>query len=240
MLMPQIIKILTKILSSDLVPQLISIGKKMWKFITDTNIKNTEKIDKQSSSQDINQIGILLSDIRNHTLQLSGAMVKEIKDSITFYTEELLMIVQDRKNIIDRYTYKEFERDIKEISEDIDVYWQNEIYKKISLDNVDCLNILKMPAGNRKQEAMQNFVSKTLENIAISYTEYINKMLIQLYDNFELNIRENLQKIEEKVQAYKQMNEALNNEDVLSYERQLANSNVKIFICDVISSRVEV
>ncbi|WP_304153604.1 hypothetical protein [Megamonas hypermegale] len=238
--MPQIIKILTKILSSDLVPQLISIGKKMWKFITDTNIKNTEKIDKQSSSQDINQIGILLSDIRNHTLQLSGAMVKEIKDSITFYTEELLMIVQDRKNIIDRYTYKEFERDIKEISEDIDVYWQNEIYKKISLDNVDCLNILKMPAGNRKQEAMQNFVSKTLENIAISYTEYINKMLIQLYDNFELNIRENLQKIEEKVQAYKQMNEALNNEDVLSYERQLANSNVKIFICDVISSRVEV
>lgn len=97
-----------------------------------------------------------------------------------------------------------------------------------------------MPAGNRKQEAMQNFVSKTLENIAISYTEYINKMLIQLYDNFELNIRENLQKIEEKVQAYKQMNEALNNEDVLSYERQLANSNVKIFICDVISSRVEV
>lgn len=238
--MPQIIKILTKILSSDLVPQLISIGKKMWKFITDTNIKNTEKIDKQSSSQDINQIGILLSDIRNHTLQLSGAMVKEIKDSITFYTEELLMIVQDRKNIINRYTYKEFERDIKEISEDIDVYWQNEIYKKISLDNVDCLNILKMPAGNRKQEAMQNFVSKTLENIAISYTEYINKMLIQLYDNFELNIRENLQKIEEKVQAYKQMNEALNNEDVLSYERQLANSNVKIFICDVISSRVEV
>ena len=238
--MPQIIKILTKILSSDLVPQLISIGKKMWKFITDTNIKNTEKIDKQSSSQDINQIGILLSDIRNHTLQLSGAMVKEIKDSITFYTEELLMIVQERKNIIDRYTYKEFERDIKEISEDIDVYWQNEIYKKISLDNVDCLNILKMPAGNRKQEAMQNFVSKTLENIAISYTEYINKMLIQLYDNFELNIRENLQKIEEKVQAYKQMNEALNNEDVLSYERQLANSNVKIFICDVISSRVEV
>lgn len=239
MLMPQIIKILTKILSSDLVPQLISIGKKMWKFITDTNIKNTEKIDKQSSSQDINQIGILLSDIRNHTLQLSGAMVKEIKDSITFYTEELLMIVQDRKNIIDRYTYKEFERDIKEISEDIDVYWQNEIYKKISLDNVDCLNILKMPAGNRKQEAMQKFVSKTLENIAISYTEYINKMLIQLYDDFELNIRENLQKIEEKVQAYKQMNEALNNEDILSYERQLANSNVKIFIYDVISSKVE-
>ena len=68
MLMPQIIKILTKILSSDLVPQLISIGKKMWKFITDTNIKNTEKIDKQSSSQDINQIGILLSDIPSNAL----------------------------------------------------------------------------------------------------------------------------------------------------------------------------
>ena len=237
--MPQIIKILTRILSSDLVPQLINIGKKMWKFITDTNIKNAEKIDKQSSSQDINQIGILLSDIRNHTFQLSETMVKEVKDSITSYTEELLMIIQDRKNIIDRYTYKEFERDAKEISDDIDVYWQNEIYKKISLDNVDCLNVLKMPAGNRKQEAMQEFVLRTLENIAISYTEYINKMLIQLYDDFELNIKENLQKIEEKVQAYKRMNRALDTEDILSYEQQVANSNIEIFIYDVIIGKVE-
>lgn len=237
--MLQIAKILTKVLSSDLVPQLVNIGKKLWNFITDINIKDAKKIDKQSSPQDINQLSVVLSDIRRHTLQLSEAMIKETKDSIASYTEELLMIIQDKDDIIDRYTYREFKRNVKEISDDIDVYWQNEIYKKISLDNIDCLNVLKMSAGNRKQEAMQEFISKTLKNIAISYAEYINKMLIQLYDDFELNMKENLQKIEEKVQAYKQMIELLDNEDILSYEQQLANSNIKIFIYDEILNKTE-
>ena len=226
--------ILTKIPALDLLSDLIYIGKKVWNLIKNTRIKDTEKIDKQSSPQDINQIGIALSDIRAYTIQMSNPIINKVKNDITSYTEELLMILQDKSNIINHYTYKAFKRDITNLNNDIEQYWQNEIYKKISLDNIDCLNILKMPAGNRKQDAMQSFVSKILKDVAILYTAHISKSLAEIYNDFEINIEENLHNIEKVLHSYQQMNISLDNKDLVSYEQQIANANIKIFIYDKI------
>lgn len=226
--------ILTRIPAIDLFSDLIYIGKKVWTFIKNTCIKDIEKIDEQSSPQDINQISIALSDIRAYTIQISNPIINKVKDDIISYTEELLMVVQDKSNIINRYTYKAFKQDITDLNNGIELYWQNEIYKKISLDNIDCLNILKIPAGNRKQDAMQEFVSEVLKDVAILYTVHISKSLAQIYNDFEINIEENLCSIEKILHSYQQMNISLDNEDLVSYEQQIANANIKIFIYDKI------
>lgn len=233
--------ILAKIPSLDLLSDLIYIGKKIWNLIKNTRIKDTEKIDKQSSPQDINQIGIALSDIRTYTIQMSNPIINKVKNDITSYTEELLMILQDKSNIINHYTYKALKKDITDLNNDNDIeqYWQNEIYKKISLDNIDCLNILKMPAGNRKQDAMQKFVSKILKDVSILYTVHIGKSIAEIYNDFEINIEENLHNIEKILHSYQQMNISLNNEDLTSYEQQIVNANIKVFLYDKILNKME-
>lgn len=237
--MLQIPNILTKIFSPDLFSKLINIGKNVWDFIKNRGIKDTEKIDEHSSPQDINQISIALSDIRAYTVQISNPIINKVKDDITSYTEELLMIMQDKSNIVNRYTCRVFERDVKDLSNDIEQYWQNEMYKKISLDNIECLNILKMPAGNRKQDAMQEFVSKVLKDTAASYTVHISKSLAQIYDDFEMNIEENLRGIEKSLHSYQQMNISLDNEDLISYEQQIANADIKVFLYDRVLNEME-
>lgn len=235
----QITNILPKIFSPDLFSKLVYIGKKVWNFIKNTGINDTEKIDKNSSTQDINQISIALSDIRSYTIQISNSVINKVKDDVTSYTEELLMIIQDKSSIVNRYTYRAFERDVKELSSDIEQYWQNEMYKKISLDNIECLNILKMPAGNRKQDAMQEFVSKVLKDTAASYTVHISKSLAQIYDDFEMNIEENLRNIGKTLHSYQQMNISLDNEDLISYEQQIANADIKVFLYNKIVNEME-
>lgn len=230
--MPSILNILSS-------KWIIDLGKKVWNFIKNAGIKDTEKINEKSSPQDINQISIALSDIRAYTIQMSNPVINKVKEDITSYTEELLMIMQDKSNIVNRYTYKAFERDVKELRSDIEQYWQNEIYKKISLDNIDCLNILKMPAGNRKQDAMQDFVLKVLKDVATSYTAYISKSLAQIYDDFEINIEENLRSIEKILYSYQQINISLDKEDLISYEQQIANADIKVFLYDKILNKME-
>lgn len=96
-----------------------------------------------------------------------------------------------------------------------------------------------MPAGNRKQDAMQEFVSKVLKDTAASYTVHISKSLAQIYDDFEMNIEENLRGIEKTLHSYQQMNISLDNEDLISYEQQIANADIKVFLYDKILNEME-
>lgn len=213
---------------------IIKVGKAIWNFIK--GLGKSKKIDEKSTAEDINQISMALLDIRAHTLKESESMIADVKDSMKSYAEELFFVIDDKLDLVDKYTYRVFKEDIDKLMHETEEYWHNAINKKISLDNIDCLNILKMVAGNRKESAMNDFVLNLLKDTAKNYTAYINKKLVAIYDEFEKNIEDNMRGMEEKVHSFEELSMSLDNKDFLAFEEKIAKANTKLFVYDEIAN----
>ena len=60
-----------------------------------------------------------------------------------------------------------------------------------------------------------------------------------LFEQMSLDIEENLRGIEKSLHSYQQMNISLDNEDLISYEQQIANADIKVFLYDRVLNEME-
>lgn len=217
------------------------IGKKIWDTIKNSDIKNKPEITSKSSVHDINDMAIILNEIQQDALKEGSPIVNEIKDNIISYIEELSIIVDSKAKVLKKYKYsrRSFDYTLKEINKNVQDFWNTKINQKISLDNLECRSILKLPPGIEKENAMKAFVSTVIKDTTIAYTNNIKYILYQLYTDFECDIDEIINEIELSLDSYNKMDISLFDKDNLSYEQNLKIAQSKVFICTKIIKELE-
>lgn len=217
------------------------IGKKIFNFIKELNIENTPEINQKSSVQDISKMAETLNDIRSNVTQISSPVIQDIKNSVSFYVEELQFLMDNKVDILKKYNFsnRSFDSTLTELSNSIQTFWDKEINKQISFDNAKCRSILALPTGKKKENEMQAFITDIIQETTIAYTKYIEKILYHLYDDFEVDIANIIKRLEANLDAYKQMDISVLNKDSLLYKKTIEQSQFKILICTEIINRLE-
>lgn len=223
------------------IPLIYSIGKEIFGFIEKLNMKDKPAVNKKSSVQDIEKMAETLDDIRSNVVQTSFPVIKDIKDNVAAYVEELHFLIEDKTELLKKYNFssRSFDNTLDELNNSVQDFWNEEIKKQISFDNAKCRSILALPAGKKKEADMQNFVTDVIQETTIAYTKYIEEILHRLYDDFVEDIEDITKRLEANLRSYKQMDVSALNKDSSSFRETIEQAQIKILICANIIDRLE-
>lgn len=105
--------------------------------------------------------------------------------------KELKKINNKQENFIEDFIFMMFDKEFAVILKDIEGIYSKKISETFSLNNNELLKILKLPAGNEKQEKIQTMAIETIES---SYD-----CLVKTIENF---LKEQQKFISEKLSKY--------------------------------------
>lgn len=180
-------------------------GVFMNKFISDNDKISAEEplnVEKSTVSEvsRINDVFIdWKNDIKTNAEDIEHEIQKicsEVFNSIVNTT--LKQLANEKYNLNIKSLPKKFDRELQNIEGTIMLY----LNKRISLDDLSCMEILKLPAGDLKKQRMSEFkkavfreamdmVINKIKNIEDAYFESIDSVQITKIQNIERQIEEN-------------------------------------------------
>ena len=217
------------------IPSIIEVGKKFFDKLIDA-----PQMNQNNTVADIEQISKALGELREHVLNESKPTIGNASDSIMSYLEEQLFTLEDKKDLLAKYeiSSRSGEHKLQDINRRLGNFWQNAIYKRISLDNSRCRELLTLPSGEKKNVEFANFTNEVLADTLEEYSELVRGELGKIYVDFEEEVSRSVSKLENSVREYSEMVESLDEKDDDKYEQLIANAQLKVFCYDVIHEKV--
>lgn len=225
-----------KKLAEAAIPMIIeTVGDFLKKFTVTPQLKET------SSVADIEKIIESISALREHVFKSSEKAILSANSYVIDYIDEQLFDLDKNVELLKKYQISSYsvKRRLREIKNQLENFWQDTIYKKISIDSPQCRALLKMPAGKDKKIATANFAENVLQSALNEYTEKISEMLEGLYVDFEKDIANSVAQLEKNVQEYTKLLNAVDESDEQKFEKLLADAYEKVFVCEKILAKVE-
>ena len=109
------------------------------------------------------------------------------------------------------------------------------VLKRVSLDDAECLEVLKKEKGKAKAAAMKNFMNKVLRTAVEDLTKELKKIIYKQCDNVVDKIQGRLDDIEyssaDVLKNYEEIS-ALKESDEVGLETKKAKIMSDISICD--------
>lgn len=138
------------------------------------------------------------------------------------------------------------EKQNRETEDIIRGYIKKKIQKRVSLDDDECLEILKMDKGKDKKNAMTNFLNGILKEAMNGLSKEIEKILQKQLDNIkdQINVRieSYTERANEKMESFKEI-EKIKNSDEHELEERIASLEYKHSLCSfgisLLSTEVE-
>ena len=189
----------------------------------------TDSVNDNSSLDNIDRITNIFTDFKGqaHTkaVEIENAVAKEVD----YYVEELHDMLDANADKVEKYNIhtKRIERQIDKI---------NELSKKVSLDNTECKEIVKMIPGSKKEDAMNTFLNKSVSSALEVCCAEIRSSLEEIYEDVETEIVGAVDTIQKQNELLK---ESLASVDENNYEvtakKQMVNAYYLTDICDTVT-----
>ena len=197
----------------------------------------TDSVNDNSSLENIDRITQIFSDFKDQVHTKALDVENAVGEEVNFYVEELHDILQENSNKVDKYgvRIKRIERQIDKISSKVKGTIDNEISKKVSLDNAECKEIIKMIPGSKKEQAMNSFLNESVKNALEVCCGEIRSSLEEIYEDVETEVVGAVESIQKQNELFK---ESLNSIDKDNYEetakRQITNAYYLVDACNLI------
>lgn len=128
------------------------------------------------------------------------------------------------------------QKDNRQTEDIINGYIKKRIQKRVSLDDDECLRILKMDVGSDKEKEMTNFLNKILQESMSGLIKEINKSLKKQLENVEDQINARIDSYtelsEEKMKAYQEL-ERIKTSDEHELEEKIIGLEYKCALSDL-------
>jgi hypothetical protein len=197
----------------------------------------TDSVNDNSSLENIDRITQIFSDFKDQVHTKALDVENAVGEEVNFYVEELHDILQENSNKVDKYgiRIKRIERQIDKISLKVKGTIDNEISKKVSLDNTECKEIIKMIPGSKKEQAMNSFLNESVKNALEVCCGEIRSILEEIYEDVETEIVGAVESIQKQNELFKK---SLNSIDKDNYEetakRQITDAYYLVDACNLI------
>ncbi|MBQ8135097.1 MAG: hypothetical protein IJ192_11945 [Clostridia bacterium] len=224
---------------------IVNIGKTAWEAIsgedeTQEEISRKKGFDpEKSEATDIAELNRLLNEYRTNISSAANDLEREM---IIEYTEELKEIM----NLFEEYN-KELKvirsetvkRRFKRMNNEIKGTFEEYISKRISLDDPEFVKILKLPAGELKNQRLQEIKQKVFIEAGNEIVRKIKNAVDEFSDTVEDAFYEHLERAEqtvaEKNEAFENLTK-VSDEDTESTEAILIRTDYIISVCSFANS----
>lgn len=222
---------------------IISTIIKVIKTIVDLFKKPAEeagKTDQSESLENIERVSEIFSDFKDQVHTQADAVEKAVEDEVNYYVEELKDIL-DSNESIKKYgiRIKRIEKQIDRVLSGVKGTIDNELSKKISLDNIECKEIVKMIPGSKKESAMSNFFKRSVEEALDTCCLEIKSDLEEIYDEIEEELMGTVDSIQRQNE---QLLNSLSSIDESNYEETAKSQMIEAYylvdICDKVMNQL--
>ena len=217
------------------VPLLMELGKVViGKLGEAPSINNTNK------PLDIEQISNDLEELRNFVSKEAKPVFDGINSSVVDYVEECFLEIDEREELLSKYDISmrvTIDR-LKYIQRESSSYWQDNLFKRISIDNTKCRLILKLPPGEKKQADIMKFTQEVIKEIVSEQAEILKGQLEDIYTDLEKRVEHSAQRLENKVRNYSQLIDSMDNKDEENFKNVVEKAMLKRDVCSILYGKV--
>lgn len=216
------------------ISRIISVGKRVFKAIknlfVDDETRKQAPLTQHSELSEVANLNGILFEYRNQVKQVANELEREITDECMEVFHKIISIFEAANESYEIYRVDRLRRKFDRMAESISGTFERYVAKRISLDDVECSEILKMLPGELKGERMQNLKKKVfieaVEDIVGKLNEAVEELLEDIEDAINLRLNMIKNQLEEKTLAY---------ESITCTTQEKENHNEKVQLSAIFS-----
>lgn len=193
--------------------------------------------DSNDSLENVERITQIFVDFKEQVHSRAVKLENAVDGEVNYYVEELHNILSENREKVVKYGIhtKRLKRQIDKISSRVKGIIDNELSKKVSLDNIECRKIVKMVPGSKKESAMAAFLSESVKEALDTCCSELHSSFDEIYDDAETEVVEAVEFIQKQTEDLKERFASI---DEVNYEKtakkQMVEAYYLIDICDLI------
>lgn len=195
------------------------------------------KTEQTNSLENIERLTQIFVDFKEQVHARAVEVEKAVEGEVGYYAEELHEILDENEEKVTKYGIKtkRIERQIDKISSRVKGTIDNELSKKVSLDNIECKEIVKMIPGAKKEAAMSEFFSKSVKGALDVCCTEIRSILGEIYDDVEEEVVGTVDLIQKQAE---QLQSTFSFIDEENYEESAKKQMIEAYylsdVCDMV------
>lgn len=202
MIKPHLPEILLADLATKLIKKVVKIGREVFRIIIeDDNTKEMQPLDtKNADTDNIMSLNAILTDYRLDVRNATTKLENNIKDGYKDVFEGILETLEFVNEQLEFYRISVFKRKINTFTEEIDGIFEKHTAKRISLDDNECIEILKMMPGDLKGKRMKELKEAVFKESIDEIIKKMNNFMNDFLDEMEYSVENRIDNISDKIQ----------------------------------------
>lgn len=229
---------------------IIEGAKYLWNKFRNKTEETSDRISKQGEMKEgqetIDEV-IEINKAFNNLLEELKVDIQKTEDSaieeLSYFFEEFIDYMKENEGVFTKRGIRvnkivnKFERVKRKLHGEL----SRKVHKDISLDNVECREILAMRAGEKKKDRMNSFINATLEKALQDLIYDIKEEMIDIVEDIERAIEEGIEltemRVTEKAVACQQLEDSINR-DINKKHEIVERALLKIYVAEEVKSIV--
>lgn len=150
------------------------------------------------------------------------------------YYDELINIIEDGSHqAFNTANLKALKAGKKRIPKMVMGSIKNPLAKRMSLDDSECLSILKMDSGAEKKRAMTRFTNKVINEALSNLSQNVKAVLNEQCDDIQEYLTDVLEEQEKSILTQKELYEKMSKDDELEQSEKEKNCVIPLFLIKV-------
>ncbi|TCT12839.1 hypothetical protein EDC18_11110 [Natranaerovirga pectinivora] len=224
-----------------------TLAKKAWNWLknafnrTAKEAGEIESITGESAIEDIAKINDIFNGFKGTVDKEIIEIEEKILEEISVYASELCFVVETNKALLGKYNINlnRFLRQIEKLKTGINGLMQKEISKRVSLDNPECKNTVKMLPGAKKEEAFKVLLESATNAGIDAVNEKVEEIISDIMDDFEFMLNDCIEQLEKDIQSQMVLlsDEEMASKDIVELKEEIkSKSTLIIDMCNVIEN----
>lgn len=191
--------------------KVVGIGKRIFeRLFNGDDVKNEKPMDtKNGTTDEIMQISAILKDYREKVLEETGQLVDAMKDVCRDVFVQITESVEFANTEYKFYRVEYLRRKFEWYLSDIDSVFDTYVTKKISLDDADCVNVLKMLPGDLKGQRMAELKKSVFQNAINDLCGKLEEFQRDIIENMENAVEGKMISLENQIEERKKILEEM-------------------------------
>lgn len=220
--------------------KLAKIGKYIWAVIRGKDeiqdeISNKKGLNpEKSEANEFAELNKLLNDYKQNILSMCDELERKMIVECSMQLQEVMGVFEEYNKTLKITRSESIKRKFRRIEKEIRGTFSDYIHKKISLDDPECVKTLKLPAGELKNQRLQEMKEKVIleaENEVVrKIRDSVDEFSETVEDAFQEHLDRTEQRIIDKSNAFEELSKVANG-DMQSAEKTLVHTSYILSVC---------
>lgn len=161
---------------------------------------------EKSEANEVLELNAALMDYRNEVKQATAELEAEIKKECEKVFTEVIGSLEFANEEFEFYRPSRLRRKLDTFLQELDGIFANYTSKRISLDDTECLAVLKMRPGDLKGQRMRELKERVFKESVEEINRRMNSFVNEFFEDMEFSVDHRMseieQRLEEKIAAF--------------------------------------